>query len=106
MNIDLLTRIVMVQRKTTTINEFNEEVPTWVDHQKQWASVVYTPAKERFAADRDLATYSAKITIRWMAIDIHEHRISYDGKIFEIVGVAEDKSGRREMLELVCEAKV
>lgn len=106
-NIDKLTRVIIIEKRTTTDNAFNEKIETWATHQKAWAEVRWLPSRERFSSERTIAIYAAAFFIRYISgLNAKDYRINYDGRIYNIIGIKEDNRGKHDLLELTAEAKI
>ena len=102
----VLDRIVELQERRVTRDNFGSEVVSWSEIEKVWANVKQTGTSEDFEnnADRDVALRNATIRIRWRS-DLQEtSRVVYDGFPWDIKGIAE--VGRRRELELLCQTDV
>lgn len=88
---------ITIQRKTTTLVECVEQ-ETFTTVKSLWASVEHRNPSERWANGRmnpdvtDIfnASYSSGIT--------SEMRVSYGGKIYEIIGVEDIRDEHRDMI--------
>lgn len=60
------------------------------------AEVLTGPGRELHAAGTKLAETTARINIRWFPGLLKTHRILWDGRTFEIIGISEDVTARRE----------
>ena len=101
-----LNRIVQLQRRTVSRDNFGSEVETWSSVAEVWASVIQTGTAENFEndANRAIAKRSAQITIRWLPNIKETWRVIHVGLIWDIKGIAE--IGRRAGLTLLCETDV
>ena len=100
----VLDRKITIQLKTTTIDEFGQPSETWVDDAAVWASRRDAVASERFRANQELATQTSVFTIRWRRLSVANHRISHDGLLWDIEGLAEPLYTRRQWLEITASA--
>lgn len=70
-----------------------------------WAAKLEGRALEKFAAQQRIAQTAAVFSLAWApanTIDPATHRLTYDGRRYDITGVVEQ--GRREGIALMCEA--
>lgn len=98
-----LDRRITIQGKSTTQSDSGEEVVSWVDVATVWAEKVENRGSERFATRQFVGHAVTTFRFRWsstVAVVTTEHRISYDGREFDITDVRE--IGRREGLEVDC----
>ena len=86
-----LNRIVQLQRRTVSRDNFGSEVETWSSVAEVWASVIQTGTAENFEndANRAIAKRSAQITIRWLPNIKETWRVIHVGLIWDIKGIAE-----------------
>ena len=84
-------RIVQLQRRSVSRDNFGSEIEEWSEVAKVWASVNQTGTSEDFKndANRNLALRSARITIRWRPDVTELWRLLYNGLIWAIEGLAE-----------------
>ena len=102
----VLDRIVELQERRVTRDDFGSEVVSWFEIEKVWANVKQTGTSEDFEndANRAVALRNATFRIRWRQ-DVEEtYRVVYDGFPWDIKGIAE--LGRRQELELICQTDV
>lgn len=114
MNARKRDRRVLIEKKGDPSQTTNGEVsrawaPAFVDEVGQpvylWAEKLEGRALERFAAQQRIAQTAAVFMLGWApanTIDPATHRLTYDGRRFEITGAVEQ--GRREAVALMCEA--
>ena len=87
----VLDRIVELQERRVTRDNFGSEVVSWSEIDKVWANVKQTGTSEDFEndANRAVALRNATIRIRWRG-DVQEtSRVVYDGFPWDIKGIAE-----------------
>ena len=102
----VLDRIVELQERRVTRDNFGSEVVSWSEIEKVWANVKQTGTSEDFEndANRAVALRNATFRIRWRQ-DVEEtYRVVYDGFPWDIKGIAE--LGRRQELLLICQTDV
>ena len=96
-----LDRKIVLQRFTSTRDEFNEPVLTWATLATRSASYEPLSDGERFRAGETAANASARFVIRYSAAaaDLDpKDRLTFEGVTYEIVRVKE--IGRREGIEI------
>jgi SPP1 family predicted phage head-tail adaptor len=101
-----LDRRIVIQRATTSTDEFNEPVQTWATFLMVWAGKQDVSDRERFTAHEIGAEVTARFTIRWSTqagtIDARD-RILFEGRYFDIHHAKE--IGRREWIEITAAAR-
>ena len=86
------------------LDGYGQAVENWVTLATVRASREDVGASERFRANQELATRTSKFTIRWRQLTAGQHRISHDGLIWDIEGLAEPENTRRQWLEITASA--
>ena len=107
MKAGLLDRRLTLQRAAVLVNDYGEEIPTWLDVATVWASKEDVRDAERVAAAQVGATISTRFQIRWtadLALIGPADQAVCEGRVYGITAVKE--IGRREGLELSCVAAV
>lgn len=97
-----MDRYIEIQSPPTGQDSFGAPSGAWTTFANVWAAKSDIRARERFAADQDLAEEAAVFRIWWLAGVTPAMRIVHDSKTWEITGVAE--VGRREGLEISAQA--
>ncbi len=96
-----LDRKIILQRFTSTLDEYNEPVKTWATLATRSASYEPLSDGERFRASETAANASARFVIRYSAavsdLDAKD-RLTFEGVVYEIVHVK--SVGRREGIEI------
>lgn len=99
-----LDRRIVLQRATTTVNAFGEEIPSWSAVATVWASFRPVSDGEKWRAGIVEAREIARFRIRFSA-DVSDlaatDRLTMDGDVWSITGVKE--LGRRGGLEITAE---
>jgi SPP1 family predicted phage head-tail adaptor len=101
-----LDRRIAIQRKSITQSDSGEEVVTWTAVATVWAEKLSKGAIERMARQQIIAEAQLVFLIRWsdtVKETTAEHRIVFDGRECDIVGVEEFR--RREGLLIGCTAR-
>ena len=95
MDIGKLNRRVEVLRFFTTRDEYGGEVGEWKVVDRLWASIIPVSGSEYFQSQTVNAETIIKVTIRYNPrIDVM-NRIRYQGNLYEIIGVVDDKTAHR-----------
>ena len=96
-----LDRRIVLERSTSTPNEYNEPVLAWATLATRWAS--YEPIRdgEKFSASETAASLSARFVIRHSSAvaDLNpKDRLTFEGVVHQILNVK--PIGRREGIEI------
>lgn len=96
-----LNQQIAVQSVSEAVNAYGERVETWSTAATIWAQVEYNAAasKEGEQAGQEQAMQEVLFTVRVLTIN-EKYRIVFDGKTFDIQGIA--KSNDRQFLTLRC----
>lgn len=100
-----MDRRVTIQRKSITQSDSGQETVAWVDVAQVWAQKIENRGAERFATQQFVGHAIKTFRFRWsstVAEVTTEHRISFDGRAYDITDVRE--IGRREGIEVDCYA--
>ncbi len=97
----------MLERSTTTKDDFNTDVETWTLLATVWAA--YEPIRdgEKFRAGETAAGLSGRFTIRYSSqvADLNpKDRLIFKGVTYAILNVKEAE-GRKVALEITCTAR-
>lgn len=98
-----LDRRITIERATVETDPFGGETPTWAEVATVWASVEWVKDGERLRAAELAASADVRFQIRWGFGVTVEDRITYDGRVYDILGVKE--IGRHEGQELSASAR-
>ena len=101
MQFSALKHRVTVQQNQPTINAFGEETEQWVTIATVWASVEPLKGREFFAAQKENAETTVRITIRYRMGITADMRIKFGNKVFEINAVI-DVEERHIELQIMC----
>ena len=108
MNIGALDRRVTLQEPESTVNDYGERTVIWKTYATVWAAIERKPsASQRNIGEQLVSFQSVTFMIRnssQVALLSPSYRISYDSKIYEILGVQE--LGRNEQLRVITELLV
>lgn len=107
MNIGALDRRIVLQRPSSTTNDYGERIVTWLTYATIWAAIDRKPgATERISGEQMLSFQQVIFSIRYSTtVSILEasHRVSYDNKVYNVLGVQE--VGRQEQLRVITELR-
>ncbi len=99
-------RLVTIERKSATLDDYGGEIEGWAPLIKIWSSAAPVRDSERWQAGELAAHITMRFVLPWNAltstIDPRD-RIVFDGVIFDIAGVKE--IGRREGVEISAAAR-
>lgn len=101
-----LDRKIVIQRFTSTVDEYNEPVLSWSTLATRSASYEPISDGERFRASETAATASARFVIRYSSAVSTlnpKDRLTFDGDTWQILHVKE--IGRREGIEITAGAR-
>lgn len=94
-----LDRRITLQAFTSTTDDYGEVIETWTDLAEVWAEVRPLRGVERVEAAQLAAQVDTRFTIRYRDdLAPGRHRITYQGRLYNIQAVLE--LGRREALQL------
>lgn len=99
-----LTQLVSIQQQSTTQDGTGQPVQTWSEVTKAWANVQTLSGLATIKADAHASTFRASIRIRYRSGILPGMRVVHGSAVYEIKAVPPD-SGRREFIDLVCEAR-
>lgn len=97
-----LDRRITIQTFTESQNSVGEPIKTWSNLATVWAAKLDVTGREAFTGVERYAEVDTKFKIRWRDDLSVEMRISYDGRYYDIVHIAE--IGRQEALEIMATA--
>lgn len=101
-----MDRRVAIHQAEITQSDSGQETRTWSTLTTVWAEKVENRGQERFAAQQLVGHAVKTFRLRWssaIASELtNEHRISFDGRLFDITDIRE--LGRREGIEIDCYA--
>lgn len=100
--VGVMNRRVEIQEATETQDETGQPVETWATIRTVRAARKDMRGWERFRTDQELAARESVFTTRWFSGLTSEMRISHDGMIWDITGLAE--LGRRQFHEITATA--
>lgn len=81
-------QLILIQRKTTTEDDYGGEVEAWTDHAQEFAEYKPGTGAERRQAAQESASLVATFRVldnpKTRAVTPGAHRISYDGAFWDI----------------------
>jgi len=99
-----LDRLVTLQRKTVTVDNFGAESVTWADHLTAWARRRDQSDGEAYGAGQVQSTRLTRFLIRWSVLASSltaEDRLTSGADTYQIMHVKEAiGEGRRRYLEI------
>lgn len=98
-----LDRRIVIEQTTPSTDSYGEPTDSWSTYTTVWASVRQIKASERFNSDKVLSVRTAVFKIRYNSGITEKMRINYDGRYWDILGIAE--IGRQEGTEITAESK-
>ena len=96
-------RWITIEQFTAVQDAFGQETKTWNEFASVWTQKADIKARERFAAQQDIAEETTRFRMRYLEGVSPKMRIVHDGKVYNITGIAE--LGRRAGLEITTEAR-
>jgi SPP1 family predicted phage head-tail adaptor len=93
-----LAHRVVLQRQTTTTNEWGEQETTWATYADTFARVDPLVGREYFAAAQVQSEQSVKFTLRWRDDVKASDRLLYGGGTFDIQSAIDVGGRHRETL--------
>lgn len=103
-----LDRRIVIERATEAQDAAGQPVPTWATFATLWASRKDVSDGERFSDGQELGTRVSRFVIRHSSeakTVTAKDRISYDGDIYDILGVKETGHGRQRFLEITANVR-
>ena len=101
-----LDRLITIQVATTSNDEFNAPIKTWSQYIKPWAKVTEVSDREKVHSEEVGSSITTRFVIRHSTqskvVDT-VHRILYDGRIYDIVGVKDIQ--RNYFIEITAAAR-
>lgn len=98
-----LDRRITIQAKSVTTSARGEQIETWADVATVWAQARPNRGAERFSTMQNVGTAVMTFHLRYRSDVTVLHRISYDGKLWDILDVRE--IGRNVVTEIDCTAR-
>ena len=94
---DLLT----IQQATEARDSYNQPVAAWATWKQVYGRLWPISGRERFLAAQTHAETNYRARIRWLEGLTIKHRISFNGRTFDITYIADDGRRRELVLDLV-----
>lgn len=98
---ELDRRILLQRADTSSTNDLNEPITVWFDLREVWAKREDASDREQFTAGKVSGSLLSRFKVRSNTLTRSlstADRISYDGAIWDILGVKETTDGRRRFL--------
>ena len=92
---------IIIQKPTSSIDEYGCYNQTWTDYKTVWASVTNLFGREFFEAQATKSETTVKFIIRYISNLDTTMRISFDDKIYNITFIDDIKYGHK-FLEMKC----
>lgn len=99
-----LDRRVTILRREVSRNAHGEQVEEYEVLETVWAQKLDATGRELFTSQTTIAEGTARFRLRYRSDMLATDRLSYDGREYDIVQIAE--LGRREGTEIVAVARV
>ena len=103
-----LDRRIVIERATQAQDAAGQPIDTWSTFVTIWASRMDMSDGERFQSNQELNTRVTRFKVRHSsdtktvtAMD----RISYEGDIYDILGVKEASEGRKRFIEITANVR-
>ena len=93
---------IAIQTYTDATDANGEQVRTWSEFAKRWASIKANRGIETLEGGKTQAITSYTIFIRYLAGLKEDMRISYGSRTFQILSIAEDVTDDKSM-SIICE---
>ncbi len=87
MGIGRLRQRITIQTSSSARNDTGEVIKTWNDGDAVWADIQPGAGRERLAADQIIAEQTHSIRTRFHEDLTPSNRISFESRIFRIIGV-------------------
>lgn len=99
-----LTQRVQIQKPSTTVDEYGQEVDVWVTVSTQWAQIIGNGGGTGIVVNKGQVTYSHTVILRnnKALVEMNElWRILYQTRILNITSVQPDDR-HKDMLTISC----
>ena len=98
-----MERWITIEEFTAVQDAYGQETETWTEFATVWAEKIDIKARERFAAQQDIAEQTTRFRLRWLMGITPKMRIISENKTYDIGGIAE--LGRRVGMEITATAR-
>ena len=102
MRVGKLRQRVTIQDKSVSQNSYGEEVITWTDFAKVWASVEPLRGREFLEGKQITAEVSTRIRIRYRSGILPEMRVEFGSIVYDIHAIIPVEERDRE-IHLMCQ---
>jgi SPP1 family predicted phage head-tail adaptor len=89
---------IIIQSRTLTKNDFNEDIETWATFATVWSAWKDSQGVESYQADQLTVSRTSLVDIRYLEGVTEQMRIIRDDRYYEIVGI--DRPDRKRSLIL------
>lgn len=96
-----LNRRVVIKRESTTLDEYGEPVPGWVDVAEMWGDVRHLSGMELVRSGVEVSEVRASIRVRFKPGISAAMLADVEGKTYQINAVLVDVKNR-EYMDLIC----
>jgi SPP1 family predicted phage head-tail adaptor len=103
MNAGTLRHQVTIQSITSTPDAYGGSVDSWIDVATVWASVEPLQGRELVAAQSVSAETTTKITMRYRSDITAAHRITFEGKFYNLLSLIDPELKHRELIIMASE---
>lgn len=100
----LLNKRVILQTRTSTVDDGGGNTEAWADTVTLWARVSPLTGRERYAAQQVQSGISTEVEIRHRAGVVPQQRFKYGARLFYVQSVI-DRDERNETLVCICEER-
>ncbi|PKN97757.1 MAG: head-tail adaptor protein [Chloroflexi bacterium HGW-Chloroflexi-5] len=98
-----LSQRITIQQPTVTYDAYNTEIQSWQTFATVWSLKKCQITREFYSAQKVNAEATDLFIIRFMQGITTKMRISYNGRIYNILGV-DDQGGKREIIWIIAKA--
>lgn len=92
-------KITLQRASAATVNGFGEPQITWGTLLETWAQEIPIAGSEVYRSGREVGARVSRFFMRWFSDFTEKDRISYDGRIWDILSIREiDRKGGLEVL--------
>ena len=98
LNIGRMDRLIRIQSLIVSQNGYGEEIESWVTVAQVWAQVADMRGSERFLSEQRQEDRVIIFKIRYLSSLTAKHRVIYEGRAYNILGLSE--VGRRRGWEI------
>lgn len=93
---------IVIEQPTKTRDPYGAEVETWTPFATVWAAVEPLRGREFFAAQQVNAEVTHRVTLRYIPGVIRAMRVTFKGRILDMVSPPINVDERNQELQLMC----